>query len=168
MSIKLTLGDDVYDYPTTGTINYGEEATNWAEKVSVILRQISGPGDIPLTEKNLIGTDTGTEVTGNIVDLIFDITFTQSIEVNGFLTRTYFDTTPVSEQIPDQVEQFTIKGAYNGTEINFSVDYSGDDTEVEFSVVGGQFKFTYLKITNTETVKIKYSAKAIVDESFFS
>jgi len=162
MSIKLTLGDDVYDYPTTGTINYGEEATNWAEKVSAILRQISGPGDIPLTEVDLIGTDTGTEITGNITNLLFDTAFTQSIEVNGFLTRTYVDATP------DQVEQFTIKGAYNGTEINFSVDYSGDDTEVEFSVVGGQFKFTYLKITNTETVKIKYSAKAIVDESFFS
>jgi hypothetical protein len=162
MSIKLTLGDDVYDYPTTGTINYGEEATNWAEKVSTILRQISGPGDIPLTEVDLIGTDTGTEITGNITNLLFDTAFTQSIEVNGFLTRTYVDATP------DQVEQFTIKGAYNGTEINFSVDYSGDDTEVEFSVVGGQFKFTYLKITNTETVKIKYSAKAIVDESFFS
>ena len=162
MSIKLILGDDVYDYPTTGDINYGEEATAWAKRATGILGQISGPGDIPTTEVNLIGTDTGTEVTGNVTNLLFDTAFVQSIEVKGFLTRTFVDTTP------DQVEQFTIKGAYNGTEINFTVDYSGDDTDVAFSTVGGQFQFTYLKKANTDTVKIKYSAKAVVDESFVS
>ena len=162
MSIKLTLGDDVYDYPTTGNINYGEEATAWAKRASGILGQVSGPGDIPTTEVDLIGTVSGGDTSGNVTNLLFDTAFVQSIEVRGFLTRTYVDATP------DEVEHFTIKGAFNGTEINFTVDYSGDDTDVEFSAVGGQFRFTYLNKANTNTVRIKYSAKAVVDESFFS
>jgi len=82
--------------------------------------------------------------------------------VSGFITRTFTDATPT------QVEAITIIGVYNGSTLNVSVDFSGDDTELEFTVSGGQFGFKYLKVANTDEVKIKYKAVAIVDSSFFA
>lgn len=161
MSSNRILGDEVYEYPDTGDINYGEEASGWVEKATEILAEVTGPGDISTTEVTLSGSDTGTHIEGNITNLNFDTSFVQSITVNGFITRSYTDATP------DQVEEFEIKGAYNGSVLNFSVDYTGDETELEFGVTGGQFTFKYLKIANTDTVKIKFSAKAKIDESFF-
>jgi hypothetical protein len=162
MSTNRVLGDEVYEYPDTGDINYGEEASGWVEKATEILAEVSGPGDISTTEVTLAGTDTGTHIEGNITNLNFDTSFVQSIDVSGFITRTYTDATPT------QVEEFSIKGAYNGSVINFSSDLSGDDTELEFGVTGGQFTFKYLKVTNTDTVKIKFSAKVKVDQDFFA
>lgn len=162
MSKTLILGNEIYDYPDNGTINYAEDATGWAEDANSILNEIRGPGDIATRENtNLVGTDDGTHISGDIDGLTFDTAFVQSIEATGFITRTFTDATPT------QVEAFKIEGAYNGTEINFTVDYSGDDTEFEFSVSGGQFRFKYLKIANTDQVSIKFSASAKIDESFF-
>lgn len=161
MSKTFVLGDEIYEYPDNGDINYAEGATGWAEDANNILNQVQGPGDIATTETSLIGTDTGTHIEGDITNLDFDTAFVQSIKVEGFITREFSDATPT------RVESFTIDGAYNGTEIVFSAEFSGDDTEVEFSVNGGQFRFKYLKITNTESVRVKFSAKAKVDESFF-
>tara|TARA_R110000850_G_scaffold102504_4_gene211769 strand:+ start:935 stop:1423 length:489 start_codon:yes stop_codon:yes gene_type:complete len=162
MSKPLILGDEIYNYPTTGEINYGEEATGWAEDATKILGEVSGPGDIPTTEVTLVGTDDGTHINGVVTNMLFDTAFVQSMDITGFITRTYTDATPT------QVEEFSIKGVYNGTDILFSVDYTGDDAELEFSTVGGQFNFKYLKITATDQVTIKYSAKAKIDESFFA
>jgi hypothetical protein len=161
MSKTLILRDEIFEYPDTGDINYGEEATGWAEEATDILGEVSGPGDIPTTEVSLVGTDNGTHIEGIITNLVFDTSFVQSMQITGFLTRTYTDATPT------EVEAFTIEGAYNGTVINFSPDYAGDDVDLEFTVSGGQFGFIYLKKANTDTVTIKYSAKAKIDESFF-
>lgn len=164
MSKPLIIGDEIYNYPTTGEINYGEEATGWAEDATGVLAEVSGPGDIPTTKQNLVGTlnVSTNRYEGSIVNLKFDTAYIQSIEVTGHITRTYQDATP------DQVEYFSIQGAYNGTVINFSVDYSGDDTELEFTESGGLFSFSYLNIADTDTVVIKYAAKAKFDEDFFA
>jgi hypothetical protein len=161
MSTPRILGDEVYQYPDTGDINYGEEASGWVEGATDILNEFSGPGDIPTTEVNLIGATVVDRKEGNITNLIFDTAYVQSITVTGFITRTYTDATPT------QVESFTIDGVYNGTDILFSPEYTGDDTEFEFYTTGGQFGFSYLIIANTDTVTIKYSAKAKIDESYF-
>ena len=147
MPKNLIVVDEIYEYPVTGDNNYGEEATGWAEAATSVLAQISGPGDIPTTD---------------ITNLSFDTAYVQSIIITGHITRTYTDATPT------QVEAFSIEGVYNGTEINFSTDLSGDDTEVEFDVNGGQFRFKYLEIANTDTVVAKFSAAAKVDESYFA
>jgi len=171
MSSVRILGDEIYNYPDTGDINYGEEASGWVEGATDILGEVSGPGDIPTTEVTLEGTNTGTHIEGDITNMVFNTAFVQSISITGFIKRTYTDATP------DMVEEFTIRGAYNGTVINFSVDYAGDDTEFEFSTNGGQFKFKYLEVhpdqvtagpALNDAVTIKYSAKAKVDESFFA
>lgn len=162
MPKNLIVVDEIYEYPVTGDNNYGEEATGWAEAITGVAAQISGPGDIPTTETNLLGISSGGYVTGDITNLSFDTAYVQSIIITGHITRTYTDATPT------QVEAFSIEGVYNGTEINFSTDLSGDDTEVEFDVNGGQFRFKYLEIANTDTVVIKFSAAAKVDEAYFA
>jgi len=161
MSKTLTVRDEVFKYPDVGDSNYAEEATGWAEEVTDVLTNVSGPGDIATTELTLSGTDTGTHIEGTITGMLFDTAFVQSIEVTGFITRTYTDATP------DQVERFVIEGAYNGTTLNFSEEFVGDDTELNFTVTGGQFGFSYLKIANTDTVTIKFEGNAFINEGFF-
>lgn len=161
MSKNLTVQDEIYPYPEQGDTNYAEAATGWAEGVTDVLSVVSGPGDIPTTEVPLSGTSDGTYTTGTITNLKFDTAYVQTIEVTGFITRTYTDATP------DEVEDFTIEGVYNGTEIDYGARYVGTDTEFEFLVSGGQFTFSYLDKPNTDTVTIKFQAKTIVDSEYF-
>lgn len=161
MPKNLIVVDEIYEYPVTGDNNYGEEATGWAEATTSVLAQISGPGDIPTTETNLIGISSGGYVTGDITNLSFDTAYVQSLIITGHITRTYIGGAT-------EVESFSIEGVYNGTEINFSPDFSGDDVEMDFEVNGGQFRFKYLEIANTDTVVIKFSASAKVDEAYFA
>lgn len=165
MSTPRILRDEIYNYPDQGDTNYAEDASGWVEEATDILSNVSGPGSIATTEVTLTGSSDGTNITGNITGMVFDTAYIQSIEVQGFITRTYTDTSKV-------VEAFNIKGAYNGTVINFSVDYSGDETELTFDVSGGQFTFSYLiddgSGKTTDTVSIKFNGQAIVDESFFA
>lgn len=161
MSKNLIVRDEVFEYPDTGDINYGEEATGWAEAITSVAEEVSGPGDIPTTEVQLIGTLNAGFVTGNVNRLVFDTSFVQRIEVVGFLTRSFDNGDPAL------VEEFEIKGAYTGSQFNITVEFSGDDTEVEFDTTGGQVTFKYLDVANTDQVRIKYNAKAIIDETFF-
>ena len=162
MSKVRILGDEIYDYHETGDINYGEDASGWVESATEILGQFSGPGDIPLTEVTLTGTDDGTRINGTITNFSFDTAYVQSINASGFIRRDFL-------AAADQVEQFEVQGTFNGTELIASVTFTGDDTEFEFSIVGGQFNFSYLKLgANTDTVSIKFSASAVVDEDFFA
>lgn len=161
MSKDLILRDEVFKYPDTGDSNYGEAASGWAEEATSILSDVSGPGDIPTTEVTLSGTSDGTYTTGTITNLVFDTAYVQSIIVTGFIQRTYTDATP------DQVEFFRLEGAYNGTSVNYSVEFSGDDTDFQFTNTGGQFTFKYLDIANTDSVVIKFSGKAVIDTEYF-
>lgn len=154
MSKKLTIGTQVFDYPITGSSNYGEEATGWAEAATDAIKEIKGPGDISTTETILVGLD------GFVSGLQFDTSFVQRISVTGIITREYTLASGKSRE----VESFVIEGAYNGLEFNITQEFSGDDTEVEFYVVGGQFKFTSADVTDTLELKIKFSAKAVIDE----
>lgn len=163
MSKTLTLRDEVFPYPDVGDSNYGEAATGWAVEATDILSNVSGPGDIPTTEVVLTGTSDGTHTTGTITNMTFDTSYVQSIQIKGFITRTY-----VGNITPKQVEFFTIEGVYNGSSVNYSVEFAGDDTEFEFSNTGGQFTFKYLDVDNTDAVTVKFSASAIVDEEYFT
>jgi hypothetical protein len=162
MSKKLVVREEVFEYPDTGDINYGEEATGWAEEITDIAAEISGPGDIPTTEVVLTGTLNGDFVEGNVTGLNFDTSFVQRILVEGFITRNF-----VGGGTPTRVESFVIEGAYNGSVFNITTEFSGDDCEVEFDTNGGQLTFSYLNIAGTDEVRVKYKAKAIIDESFF-
>lgn len=153
-SKKLQIGNDIYDYPITGSSNYGEEATGWAEAATEAIKEIKGPGDISTTETILVGLD------GFVSGLQFDTSFVQRISVTGIITREFTLASGKSRE----VESFTIEGAYNGVEFNITQEFSGDDTEVEFYIVGGQFKFISANVADTQELKIKFVGKALVDE----
>jgi hypothetical protein len=168
MSKPLIIRDEVFEYPTTGDSNYGEEASNWAEAVTDVLAEITGPGDIPTSEYTLTGTDNNGFIEGTIQKLVFDTSYVQSIEVSGFFKKTYEDQSY-------KIENFKMEGIYNLSTNEFIVStyYIGDDTKTEIDInPSGQGIFSYNNETNiggslVETVTIKYSAKTKIDESFF-
>jgi len=157
MTKKLQVGDETFDYPITSDINYGEDASDWADAVTEALKTVQNPGDIPVTEAALVGTSDGTFTTGTIPGLNFDTSFVQRILVEGQITREF-----VSD--PTDVESFTVNGVYNGSEFKIAASYAGDDTEVELDVTGGQFTFKSLDDVNTTSITIKFKAKTIIDE----
>lgn len=164
MPKNLTVNDEVFPYPVEGDNNYAEAATGWAEATTDVLSTVSGPGDIASTEVTLSGTSDGTYTTGTITNFNFDTSFVQSIEASGFIKRTYSDTTFI-------IERFDIKGVFNGVEIDFYPEFSSPDTNLDFTVSVGQFGFSYLEDDGsgktTSSVTIKFSAKAVIDETFF-
>ena len=162
---KLQIVNEEFDYPINGTSNYAEEATGWAEAVTDVLKEISGPGDISTRETKLDGSPDPLDsnyTIGYITGLQFDLTYVQKVTVAGIITREYDpNSNPV---VPREVESFTIEGAYNGTSFTIASDFVGDDTEVEFSVEQGKFKFRSLNVADTIDLRIKFSAKALIDE----
>lgn len=158
---KLSVGNDTFDYPINGTNNYAEGATGWAEAITDVVKEFFGPGDITTTETALIGTDNldGTS-TGFISGLQFDTAFVQRIRVEGIITRKYTG----ASMKATEVESFISEGAYNGVEFNISNEFTGDDTEVELFIDGGQYKFTSVNVADTQELKIKFTAKVIIDE----
>lgn len=157
MTKKLQVGDEFFDYPITGDINYGEDASDWADAVTEALKTVQNPGDIPVTEAALVGTSDGTVTTGTIPGLSFDTAFVQRIFVEGLITREF-----VAAQT--KVESFAVQGAYNGSDFNISVNYDGDDTDVTLDVTAGQFTFESVDDPNTTSITIKFKAKTIIDE----
>jgi hypothetical protein len=164
MTKKLQVGDELFDYPVTGDSNFGEDATAWAEAVSDTLTEVRGPGDIPVSEVQLLG------LSGNISGLSFDTSFVQRILIEGIIIRTTIvpnpEPPPADPTITIRdVESFKVEGAHNGSDFNISVDYSGDDTQVTIDVVGGQFTFSTPENDSlTTTIIIKFKAKTIIDE----
>lgn len=154
MSKTLQVGEEIFEYPVTGSPNYGEEATGWAEEVTTALKEVKGPGDISTTETILAGTS------GDIAGLQFDTSFVQRVFVEGLITRTF-------NVNPTLIESFTIEGIYNGTEFLIQSEFVGQDTNVSFDTVGGQFRFETVADPDDAPngLTIKYKAKAIIDES---
>ena len=151
---KLIIGSEIFEYPIVGTGNYGEEATAWAEAATDVLAEVRGPGDIGITQVSLIGTS------GNIPGLKFDTSFVQKVTVTGLITRRF---TEISG-IPQEVESFVVEGSFNGVEFNLTQEFSGDDTDFQFSEINGQFRFTTISKPNTLQLNIKFQAKAVIDQ----
>jgi hypothetical protein len=159
MTKKLQVADESFDYPENGDINWGEEATGWAEKVTDVLSDIIGPDDILTTEAPLVN---GQLTPANINGLKFDVGRVQQIEVTGLITRTY--TAPSGK--PTEAESFRAEGVFDGVDFVISVDYSGNlDTGVVLDVnATGQFTYTSEDKADTDTLSIKFKGTAIVDD----
>ena len=152
MSKNLTIGNKTFKYPDTGDINYGEEASGWAEAATDKIAEFSGPGDINTTEAALVNNTTG-DVTG----LSFDTSFVQQIEITWLITRKFNSSST-------KTESFTLEGSYDGTEFNYTLEFSGNDTEVELFFNVGQVRYTADNVADTSEMSIKFRAKTIIDE----
>ena len=152
MSIRLRLGDEVFDIPTVGASNWGEQITLYLRKNSEIIATIQGPQDILLTEAPL--TNGGS---GNIVGLTFDTSTIQQIIVDGIITRNFLSGNP-------KVDSFRCEGIYDKTNFYIDTNFIGTDANVSLAInSAGQFTYTAEDVTDTESISIKFRAKAIID-----
>jgi hypothetical protein len=152
---KLQVGDEDFIYPIQGSDEWGEEAgaNGWAGKVTEVLASLFGPHDILPTESPLINGGSG-----NINGLKFDTAAVKQVTVAAVVKRVYADATPT------EAESIVIQGAYNGSDFIISAAYSGDDTGVEVDVDStGQFTYTAEDKLNTDSLTIKFSAKALTN-----
>lgn len=154
MSKKLTIGNESFDYPITGTNNYGEGASDWAEAATNAISEFFGPGDIRTSEAALANN-----TTADVAGLVFDTAFVQRIRIEGFITRN------ITSPVEVRTEAFVIEGAYNGTDFGYTVEFSGDDTQVDLFMSGGQVRYTSEDVTNTGDMTIKFAAKVQIDET---
>jgi hypothetical protein len=152
MSKKLTVGNESFDYPITGTNNYGEGATDWSEAITDAVAEFFGPGDIRTTEAALANN-----TTADVSGLVFDTAYVQRVKVEGIITRKF-------NSNPTKTESFMIEGSYNTSEFNITVEFSGDDTEVELFMNGGQVRYTSADVADTSEMTIKFKASTIISE----
>ena len=152
MTKRIRIGNRSFDYPITGDINYGEDATGAVVALAEAVAEFFGPGDIRTTDTSL-QNGTSSDVTG----LSFDVSFVQRIEVTGIITRSF-------NTLPTITEAFTINGAYNGTDLIISVQYAGDDTQVEFNNNLGQITYTSADVPDTSSLSVRFRASTIIDE----
>lgn len=151
-TIRLRLGDEVFDIPTVGSSNWGESLTLYLRKNSEIIATIQGPQDILLTDFN-----TENNTSGNVVGLSFDTSSVQQILVEGLIIRSF------SSEVA-KVDSFNIEGVYDGQEFHISNTYSGTDAKVKLDIADtGQFTYVADDVDNTSGIKIRFRAKAIID-----
>lgn len=153
MTKPLQIGTEIYDYPLQGDgAGWGEEATDWAEAVTDALETIQGPEDILLSEAILANGGSG-----NVNGLNFNVGVVKQVFIELVVTRTYSDATPTER------EAFLGMGVYNGSTFKISMEASGDDSGVEFDVSNvGQGTYTASSKANTNSLTVKFKAKAIV------
>ena len=101
-----------------------------------------------------------------IQDLLFDPLYVQKVDVKGIITRTFTDSS-------FYVESFNIEGVLKGSVFDIQSEFVGDDVEVSFYTQSGQFYYrarnnnTLIDGKETQSLVIKFSAKALIDEDAF-
>lgn len=154
MSIKLQVGNTVYNYPVQGEGNgHGEDATAWAEGVTAALGNFLGPNDLLITIANLANNTTTPQ---NIPGLVFNTGDVQHINVEYLIVRTFDNgSSVVSESGP-------IYGNFNGIDFNISIESTGDNSGIELDVTsGGQFTYTSSDLTDHVSSLIYFKASTI-------
>lgn len=152
-TIRLRLGDDVFDIPVVGASNWGEQITLYLTKNSEILANIQGPQDILLTQAPI---ENGSQ--GNIAGLEFSTTDIQHIIIDGYIERTLTSNLKI-------VDSFKCEGIYDGSNFYIDVNYTGTDAGVEILPSStGQFTYKSKDVPNTSIIKIFFRAKTIIQE----
>lgn len=152
MSIKIQLGDELFNIPVVGDPNWGIEITRYLEKNAEILATVQGPQDILLTEAPLANGGSGP-----VVGLSFDTSTLQQILVEGIITREFLTGDPT-------VDSFRVEGIYDGSTFYINNEFVGTDTKVSLDVNGaGQFTYAAETVADTSNLSIKFRAKAIID-----
>ena len=155
MSRKLVVNGTVFEYPTTGGYNWGEESSDWAAEVTEVLNTLSGPEDIQTSEATLSNGGSG-----NVTGLSFNASLVQQISIKAVVTRTFTDATPT------RTEAFDMTGAYNGSSFVLgydSVSVESQDSGVSFDInSSGQVTYVANSVANTDSLIVKFNATAII------
>lgn len=153
MAKRLTVNGNIFEYPTTGSYNWGEETTAWATEVTTVLGTLSGPEDIQTSEATLVSGSSG-----NVPGLSFNAGVVQQIYIQAVVTRTFTDATPT------ETESFIMQGAYNGSTFVIASESVavGEQVGVVFDIDNtGQVNYVSEAKANTDTLNIKFKATAI-------
>lgn len=153
MSKKLTVNGTIFEYPTTGSYNWGEESTAWATEVTTVLGTLSGSEDIQLSQATLSNGGSG-----SVPGLSFNAGVVQQILIQAVVTRTFTDATVT------RTESFSMQGAYNGATFVIAIDSVsvGADVGVAFDIDNtGQVNYVADTVANTNSIDIKFKATAI-------
>lgn len=153
MAKDLQVGSDIFSYPEQGEkAGWGDEATSWAEAVSIALNDLSGPNDILLTSANLANNQS---TAANITGLVFDTSKVQGIEVDYFISRTF------DSGSSTVTEQGKILGSYDGTNFTISLEATGDSAVIISVTPTGQFQYISDDKSNHVSSVIRYRARTI-------
>ena len=158
MTKRLQIGKEVFDYPQQGTgAGYGEDATAWAEQVTKVLAEFSGPNDILLTQANL----SNNQITpANITGLLFDLGRVQHVIIE-FLIKIIYHPTLIPLTTAIKLESGQIIGNYDGIDFIINTRSAGE-AGVTIGVNNlGQFTYTSDNLTNHEESVIYFRARTI-------
>ena len=160
MSIRLRLGDELFDIPVVGDSNWGEAVTLYLKKNSEIIATIQGPQDILLTPATLVNGAVDQPITG----LSFDNSTIQQIQVEGIITRNFDTGLPT-------VDSFRCDGVYDNNTFFIDTTFVGTDSKVQLDINNaGQFIYSAENVvsptdsSDTNNIKIKFRATAIIEE----
>jgi hypothetical protein len=157
-TIRLRLGDDVFDIPVVGASNWGEQITLYLRKNSEIIENIQGPQDILLTSDTL-QNGVSIEAPEDVKGLNFNTNDIQNIIVDGYIKRT------ITGDV--KVDSFRCEGIYDSSNFHVDINYTGTDTGVRIfpdEMGTGQFKYTSEDVANTTNIQIFFRAKTIIEE----
>ncbi len=134
MSVALNVNNSIFNYPTAGEPKgWGEDATAWAEEVTIVLNDLKGPNDILQSTANI---QNGQPTAASIAGLIFDPGKVRSATITYNVYRITSD--------DEKVEYGELFVSYIPSSGVFSLaQESSEDGGIIFDVTnGGQVQYT--------------------------
>ena len=133
MSKPLVIDGVTYNYPENrDPPGWGEDASNWAEAVTITVQSFAGPGDI-LPSIATINNDTSLH---SVNGLFFDAVISRSAVAEYAIVRT--------TNTVEKVESGTLYLTYKPISLSWDiVQVGGVDAEVTLQITsGGQVQYT--------------------------
>lgn len=154
MSKNITIGNDIYPYPTTGTPSgWGEAATDIIEAIGDKLQTLTGTYDINTTEDQI--DDAIDEAGGaeSVVGLIFNKLAVSSFICNYNVYRTD-GTTPIEES-------GTINGYYDNGDSAWYINVNSvGNAGIDFVInTDGQIQYYTTTMGGSYAGSIKFRAR---------
>ena len=84
MAVLLTISGVPYSYPETGEVDWGEDATTWAQAITKQVNNLTTVGDIAATSAVIQNSATKTAVT----NLVFSTVYTKGAFIEYNISRT--------------------------------------------------------------------------------
>ncbi len=159
MSKDVQIGNAIYKIPVYGENKWGENTTALLEAIAETLLNVVGPQDIPIQETILSNNVT---VPAPINGLKFNTGVVQKGTIEGVIVRIFTD---ASLKVPTQ-DSFVLECCSFEGKMEYTPRYQGTDAKVTiYGQDNGQFQYTSEDVADTESMFIKFTGTAIVDET---
>lgn len=157
-TVQLIINGKTFDYPKPGTEpGWGEDATDWAEEVTLVLNSLLGEGDIIETTFQLSNNQAvATDVNG----LLFNSSTVRSAKVD----YTIYITTSTNELLETGILYLQYKS--DAAEWTMAQQFVGDVSGLTFTITtSGQVQYTTTNVAGTGYQgKLTFKADSIIDQ----